>query len=61
MTPIICLIFTYLIQKIASDNLPSGALFEDSPYPYVFGDYTLLDAYSKTVDKNQTLSTTPSR
>lgn len=52
MTPVICLIFTYLIKKLASDNIPTGSLFDDNPYPYVFGDYALLDKYSKMLDPN---------
>lgn len=51
----ICLIFTYLIQKLATDNLPNGALYTDNPYPYVFGDYTLLDQYSKVINKTDRL------
>lgn len=60
-TPVICLIFTYLIQKLATDNLPGGSLFDDNTYPYVFGDYTLLDASSKKVYTNGTLSNIASR
>lgn len=55
LTPMICLIFTYLIQKLATDNLPNGALYTDNPYPYVFGDYTLLDQYSKVINKTDRL------
>jgi hypothetical protein len=47
MTPVICLIFTFIIKKLATDNIPSGSTFQDNPYPYVFGNYTLLDKYSK--------------
>lgn len=60
-TPVICLIFTYLIQKLASDNLPGGSLFADNTYPYVFGDYTLLDANSKKLDINGAPTINPSR
>jgi hypothetical protein len=61
MTPVICLIFTYLIKTLAADNLPNGNLFNDSPYPYVFGDYSLLDQYSHYLDKNGTPTANPSR
>lgn len=62
LTPMICLIFTYLIQKLATDNLPNGALFTDNQYPYVFGDYRLLDQYSKIVNKaDRTLQANSSR
>jgi hypothetical protein len=61
MTPVICLIFTYLIKRLASDNLPNGALYKDSPYPYVFGNYTLLDKYSHYLDKNYTRTPNASR
>lgn len=59
LTPVICLIFTYIIQKLANDNLPSGSIFADNPYPYVFGDYSILDNYSR-IYANNTL-TSPSR
>lgn len=61
MTPVICLIFTYLIKTLAADNLPNGNLYNDSAYPYVFGDYTLLDQYSHYLLKNGTRSNSPSR
>jgi hypothetical protein len=54
ITPVICLIFTYLIKELASQSLPSRALFKDSPYPYVFNDYTLIDIYSKIRPTNGT-------
>jgi hypothetical protein len=55
LTPMICLIFTYIIQKLIANNLPSGSLFTDNPYPYVFGDYRLLDQYSKVINKTDRL------
>ena len=61
MTPVICLIFTYIIKKLATDNIPTGALFADSPYPYVFGNYAVLDNYSKSLDKYGNLTANPSR
>lgn len=61
LTPVICLIFTYLIKELATQNIPNSSLFEDSPYPYVFGNYALLDAYSRTLNPDGTLSTLPSR
>jgi hypothetical protein len=61
MTPVICLIFTYMIKKLATDNLPNGSQFTDSTYPYVFGDYRLLDSTSKIVNKDGTLSNFQSR
>ena len=60
LTPVICLIFTYLIKQLASQNLPGGVSVEDNPYPYVFGDYTHIDKYSRTVD-NKTNTTIPAR
>lgn len=61
MTPVICLIFTYLIKTLAADNLPNGNLYKDSPYPYVFGDYTLLDQYSHYLDPEGVPTNYPSR
>lgn len=61
LTPVICLIFTYLIKELASQNIPNSSLFQDSPYPYVFGNYALLDAYSRTLNKDGTLSPLASR
>ena len=43
MTPVICLVFTYLIKKIATDQLPNGSLYQDTTYPYVFNDFSLPD------------------
>lgn len=61
LTPVICLIFTYLIKELATQNIPNSSLFKDSPYPYVFGNYALLDAYSRSLNPNGTLSPLPSR
>jgi hypothetical protein len=61
MTPVICLIFTYLIKKLASDNIPAAAEFADNPYPYVFGDYTVLDSYSKKLNSSGVQTAAPSR
>jgi hypothetical protein len=47
LTPVICLIFTYLIKRLASENLPGGILFQDNPYPYSLGNYTVFDSYSR--------------
>lgn len=52
MTPVICLIFTYLIKTIATDQLPNGSVFEDTTYPYVFNDFSLLDNNSRRVNKS---------
>ena len=52
MTPIICLIFVFLMKTIAEDNRPSGSLIKDTNYPYVFGDYRLIDKYSQYVYNN---------
>jgi hypothetical protein len=43
MTPVICLIFTYLIKELAIQNLPKGSLFADTTYPYAFGNYEIFD------------------
>ncbi len=61
LTPVICLIFTYLIKELASQNLPGGSLFADSPYPYVFGNYSLLDTYSQILTPAGNKSGLPSR
>ena len=61
LTPVICLVFTYLIKELATQNIPTSSLFQDSPFPYVFGNYALLDAYSRTLNKDGTLSGNPSR
>lgn len=51
MTPVICLIFTYFIIELSSDQLPKGNLFEDVTYPYIFGDSTIIDQNSLLVNK----------
>lgn len=61
LTPVICLIFTYLIKRLASQNLPTGAIFADNPYPYSFGDYSIFDKYSQTIDNSGKLSGNPTR
>jgi hypothetical protein len=61
LTPVICLIFTYLIKRLASDNLPSGDLFDDNSYPYSFGNYSLLDGYSQTLDAQGKSTGVPTR
>ena len=58
MTPVICLIFTYLIIELSSDQLPKGNLYDDVTYPYVFGDFTKLDQNSLKVD-NETFQRKP--
>jgi hypothetical protein len=49
LTPVICLIFTFLIKELASDQLPKGIEFSDNIYPYDFGDSTLLDETNQKV------------
>ncbi len=62
MTPVICLIFTFLIKQLATENLPKGTLYADSTYPYVFDDSTLFDQNSLNIDKQgQPISNSPSR
>lgn len=63
MTPVICLIFAFLIKKLASDNLPNGVLYGDNTFPYVFGNNKLLDTNSLRIDKNtfQPIPNSPSR
>ena len=63
MTPVICLIFTYLIIELSSDQLPKGNLYDDVTYPYVFNDFTLLDKNSLLVNKTtfQPIQNSPSR
>ena len=39
ITPIICLIFTYLIKNIAEDGLKTNIDVENNRYPYKFNDY----------------------
>jgi len=41
-----------VIKLLASDSLPSGNALQDSSYPYVFGDFTLLDNFSKKIVDN---------
>lgn len=60
MTPVICLIFTYLIKKIATDQLPNGSVYEDTTYPYVFNDFSLVDSNSQKVNSS-TLQPIPGR
>jgi hypothetical protein len=50
MTPVICLIFTYLIKTIATDQLPKGSVYDDRTYPYVFNDFSLVDTTSLKVN-----------
>ena len=42
-TPIICILFTYLMHTIASENMPLGSLYEPNAYPYKYNNYTRLD------------------
>jgi hypothetical protein len=55
MTPVICLVFTYLIKKIATDQLPNGTLYEDTTYPYTFNDFTLPDAINLKINSSTLL------
>ena len=43
MTPIICLIFTYLIRNVAEDGLKTNIDVENNFYPYKFNDYEAYD------------------
>ena len=61
LTPVMCLFFTYVIRRLVSQNLPSSALFQDSPYPYTFGNYTVFDSYSRSASIFGKLTATSSR
>ena len=61
MTPVICLIFTYLIKELASENIKSGTMFNDNQYPYVFGDFSLFDKYSNLVFNSSPIAGTTTR
>jgi hypothetical protein len=63
MTPVICLIFTYLIKTIATDQLPKGSVYSDTTYPYVFNDFSLVDSTSFKVNRTsqQRIDGVPSR
>ena len=50
MTPVICIIFTYLIIELSSDQLPKGNLYDDVTYPYIFSDSTIFDQNSLKVN-----------
>ena len=52
MTPVICLLFTFVIKELATEQLPSGNQLKDLPYPYVFDDSSILDQTSTRLDKN---------
>lgn len=63
MTPVICLIFTFLIKELASEQLPKGDIFADSTFPFVFGDSSLADQESLNIDKEtgKRIPNSPSR
>ena len=63
MTPVICIIFTFLIKELASEQLPSGVSYTDNPYPHDFADFTLLDENSLVIDKKtlKPIKNSPSR
>ena len=46
-TPIICILFTFLMDTIASDNMPQGALYEPNIYPYKFNNYSTFDSLNE--------------
>lgn len=43
ITPVICLIFTYLIKNIAEDGLKTNIDVQNNMYPYKFNDYETYD------------------
>lgn len=43
LTPILCILFTFLMKKVAEDNMNVGAIFEPIYYPIKFSNYSLFD------------------
>lgn len=52
LTPVICLLFTFLMKELASEGLPAGSVYEDNLYPYVFNNYQQFDTLNPGMRRN---------
>lgn len=46
LTPVICLIFTYLIRTVAEDGLKTNIDVKNNFYPYKFNEYEFYDQFN---------------
>jgi hypothetical protein len=53
LTPILCIVFTYLMKAVAQQNIQSGALFQPLLYPVKFDNFTQFDSMNRVKTRNK--------